>query len=293
LKGLLENLWDLDFCRFSKPGVMSTRKNVIIPDDSSLSIYMQKISGKKTLTHDEEILLCTRIQNGDQKALDDLVISNLRFVISVARNYQGRGLGLSDLISEGNIGLIKAAQKFDSKKNFKFVSYAVWWIRQSILKAVSDQSRLARLPQHCVSKINKIKKFRHRFEQKNSREATIEEIAEGVKISWREVTDLIIMDTKVISLDLPVGESLSFGETIRDDRGFDSIAYCIPLRDKLNKILMVLKKRDREIVKVFFGWNDGVPKTLQHTAEIFHLTKESVRVIVNKSMALLKEECRQ
>jgi len=200
-------------------------------------------------------------------------------------------LDLNDLISEGNIGLIQAAQKFDSRKNFKFISYAVWWIRQSIIKAITDQSRTIRLPPQCVKKIDRIKKFQNKFEQCNSRSPTLEEISKGIRLKLNEVVDLMVMDSKIISLDQPVGDSSVIGDSICDLNGFDSVAQYISLRTKLDKILNILKARDRALVEMFFGWSDGVPKTLDYTARHFRITKEAVRGVINQSLMLLKKDC--
>jgi len=262
-------------------------------DERSLEWYLNEVSKEELISHHEEAELARRIKMGDQEALDKLVRANLRFVISVAKQYQNMGLPLQDLITEGNIGLIKAAKRFDETKGFKFISYAVWWIRQSILQAIAEQSRIVRLPSNKVENINRVNKVLSKLEQKEEREVSIHEIAENSDLDVNEVNDAIMFNTKPASLDAPVSssdDSSSLLELIADENA-DSPDYQLEkesLKIDLERILKTLPSRDAEIVKAAYGINEIYPLSLDEIARRFNLTKERVRQIRDKSIMKLK-----
>src|SRR3990167_7160922 len=261
----------------------------------SIEKYLKEIGGFSLLSQAQEIALGQRIRKGDEEALDNLVKSNLRFVISVAKEYQGQGLSLSDLISEGNLGLIKAAQRFDETRGFKFISYAVWWIRQSILQALAEQSRIVRLPLNKVGSLNKINKAFSHLEQEFEREPSPEELANSLEIGTEEVQTTLGVAGRHVSIDAPIvkGEDDSLLDVL------ESKAGC-PIIEKLNEesckedILVVLnrlKPKEKKVIEYYFGL-DGKPKMgPEKIGEILGLTRERVRQIKEKTIRKLQKKC--
>ncbi|MBD3322761.1 MAG: sigma-70 family RNA polymerase sigma factor [Chitinivibrionales bacterium] len=267
-----------------------------LSEESSLALYLREISRTKTLTREEETELAVRIKKGDRKALEKLVGANLRFVVSVCRNYQNQGLPLSDLINEGNLGLIRAARRFDEKKNFKFISYAVWWIRQSILQALAEQSRIIKLPLNRVGTIHKIGKARSRLEQKYRRMPNIEEIARELNIDEDEVSESIKIGNNHASLDAPLrqGEDSKLMDVIQNsDQGQpDEGVVDISLQEEINRTLDTLTEREKEVVRLYFGIGEDTAHTLEEIGEMFALTRERVRQIKEKAIRRLKHASR-
>jgi RNA polymerase primary sigma factor len=261
-------------------------------DSASLDKYLQEIGREELITIEQEVELAQRIRKGDHAATDRLVRANLRFVVSVAKQYQNQGLSLPDLIDEGNLGLIKAAEKFDETRGFKFISYAVWWIRQSILQALAEQSRIVRLPLNQVGSLNKINKAFSRFEQENERLPSAEELAEELEIPVDKVSDTIKVSGRHISVDAPFveGEDNSLLDVLMND---DS-----PIADQnlMNESLLkeidraldsLLGERERDIVRLFFGIGCA-EKTLEEIGDEFGLTRERVRQIKEKAIRRLR-----
>lgn len=266
--------------------------NRFISEESSLALYLKEISKNKTLTLEEEAVLAVRIRDGDRKALEKLVKANLRFVVSVCRNYQNQGLPLSDLINEGNLGLIRAARRFDEKKNFKFISYAVWWIRQAILQALAEQSRIIKLPLNRVGTIHKIGKTQSKLEQKLRRLPMVEEIAQELQIDEEEVQETIKIGNTHMSLDAPLqqGEDAKLIDMLQDEnqeRPDDSVLD-ISLQIEIDKTLDTLSEREKEVVKLYFGIGEDTAHTLEEIGQRFNLTRERVRQIKEKALRRLK-----
>ncbi|MBD5203864.1 MAG: sigma-70 family RNA polymerase sigma factor [Bacteroidales bacterium] len=259
--------------------------------NASLDKYLQEIGREERITVAEEVELAQRIQNGDQKALDKLVRANLRFVVSVAKQYQNQGLSLPDLINEGNLGLIRAAQKFDETRGFKFISYAVWWIRQSILQALAEQSRIVRLPLNQVGSLNKITKELAKFEQENERRPSAEELAERLDLPVDKVSDTLKVSGRQVSVDAPFaeGEDNTLLDVLSDDDGpkTDSVLTQESLSKEIDRALRQLGEREREIVKMFFGIGCQ-EKTLEEIGLKFDLTRERVRQIKEKAIRRLQ-----
>jgi RNA polymerase primary sigma factor len=233
-----------------------------------------------------------RIRTGERKALEKLVKANLRFVVSVSRNYQNQGLPLSDLINEGNLGLIRAAKRFDEKKNFKFISYAVWWIRQAILQALAEQSRIIKLPLNRVGTIHKIGKTQSRLEQKYRRAPNVEEIARELSLDENEVRETIKIGNTHMSLDAPLqhGEDSKLIDVLHDDsqeRPDDGVMD-ISLQEEIEKTLATLSEREKEVVKLYFGIGEETAHTLEEIGQRFNLTRERVRQIKEKALRRLK-----
>ncbi len=267
-------------------------KNTYLQEDGSLALYLKEISKNQALTVEEEVRLAIRIHKGDRQALDRLVRANLRFVVSVARNYQNQGLPLSDLINEGNLGLIRAARRFDETKNFKFISYAVWWIRQSILQALAEQSRIIKLPLNRVGTIHKIGKTQSRLEQKFHRLPYSSEIAEELSITELEVQETMQIGNSHISLDSPVhaGEDSRLIDTLPDDeRERPDNGYMeISLQEEVNKALDSLDEREKEVVRLYFGIGEDMSHTLEEIGQKYNLTRERARQIKEKALRRLK-----
>ncbi|MBD5269537.1 MAG: RNA polymerase sigma factor RpoD/SigA [Muribaculaceae bacterium] len=259
--------------------------------NASLDKYLQEIGREERITVAEEVELAQRIQNGDQKALDKLVRANLRFVVSVAKQYQNQGLSLPDLINEGNLGLIRAAQKFDETRGFKFISYAVWWIRQSILQALAEQSRIVRLPLNQVGSLNKITKELAKFEQENERRPSAEELAERLDLPVDKVSDTLKVSGRQVSVDAPFaeGEDNTLLDVLSDDDApmTDSVLTQESLAKEIDRALRQLGEREREIVRMFFGIGCQ-EKTLEEIGIKFDLTRERVRQIKEKAIRRLK-----
>ena len=240
---------------------------------------------------EEEVELAQRIKKGDRDALEKLTRANLRFVVSVAKQYQNHGLSLPDLINEGNVGLIKAAEKFDETRGFKFISYAVWWIRQSILQAIAEQSRIVRLPLNQVGSVNKINKILNQFEQENERRPSIYEIAESVDLPQEKIEDALKVNTKHISVDAPFvdGEEQSLLDILpnADSPMADTELVMESLRNEINRGLLTLSERERRIIEAFFGINQP-EMTLEEIGEKYGLTRERVRQIKEKAIRRLR-----
>lgn len=267
-----------------------------IRSDHSLEQYLQEIGEVPLLNHDEEVELAKRIRDGDEPSLEKLTKANLRFVVSVAKQYQSQGLSLGDLINEGNLGLIKAANRFDETRGFKFISYAVWWIRQSILQALAEQSRIVRLPLNRVGTMNKIGKAFSALEQEFEREPSPEEIAQILEISDFEVSDTIQRSGKHVSLDAPFSEEeenrlLDIIEN-QEQPSPDNTLISESLRIELDRALSTLTPREAEVVKLYFGLDLETPLTLEEIGEKFELTRERVRQIKEKALRRLRHASR-
>jgi RNA polymerase primary sigma factor len=263
-----------------------------LTENGSLYLYLKEIAKSRNLTTAEETSLASRIRKGDKGALAVLVRANLRFVVSVAKNYQNQGLPLADLINEGNMGLIRAARRFDEKKNFKFISYAVWWIRQAILQALAEQSRIVKLPLNRVGTLYKIGKAEMRLEQKYGRTPNCNEIAAELDIPESEVWEAVRIGNTNISLDAPLQEDddSSLLDLINDksQAGPDEETMEVSLQEELNGILNSLTPREREIVKLYFGIGEELPHTLEEIGSRFNLTRERARQIKEKAILRLK-----
>ncbi len=271
-------------------------KSTLNRSDHTLDQYLQEIGEVSLLNHEEEIELARRIREGDELSLERLTKANLRFVVSVAKQYQSQGLSLGDLINEGNLGLIKAANRFDETRGFKFISYAVWWIRQSILQALAEQSRIVRLPLNRVGTMNKIGKAFSALEQEFEREPSPEEIAELLEISDFEVSDTIQKSGKHLSLDAPFSEEeenrlLDIIEN-QDQPAPDNTLISESLRIELDRALSTLTQREAEVVKLYFGLDLETPLTLEEIGEKFNLTRERVRQIKEKALRRLRHASR-
>ena len=266
-------------------------KSITNRESASLDKYLQEIGRKELISVDEEVELAQRIRMGDQEARDKLVSANLRFVVSVAKQYQNQGLSLPDLIDEGNFGLIKAAQKFDETRGFKFISYAVWWIRQSILQALAEQSRIVRLPLNQVGSLNKISKALSRFEQIHERRPSAEELADELDIPMEKISDTMKVSGRHVSVDAPFvdGEDNSLLDVLpnNDSPMADSTLNQESLSKEVNRALDQLNPRERDILKMFFGIGCQ-EMTLEEIGTKFDLTRERVRQIKEKAIRRLK-----
>ena len=270
-------------------------KSITNRESASLDKYLQEIGREPLIPVDEEVELARRIRNGDRVALEKLVKANLRFVVSVAKQYQNQGLSLPDLIDEGNLGLIKAAEKFDETRGFKFISYAVWWIRQSILQALAEQSRIVRLPLNQVGSLNKINKAYQRFEQEHERKPSAEELAELLDIPVDKIADTLKMSGRQVSVDAPFveGEDNSLIDVMvnEDSPNADHTLINESLYREIDRALATLTPREADIIRKFFGI--GVPeKTLEEIGIEFRLTRERVRQIKEKAIRRLKTSSR-
>jgi len=264
--------------------------------DHTIDQYLHEIGEVPLLVQDEEIELAKRIREGDEQALEKLTKANLRFVVSVAKQYQNQGLSLGDLINEGNLGLIKAANRFDETRGFKFISYAVWWIRQSILQALAEQSRIVRLPLNRVGTMNKIGKAFSALEQEFEREPSAEEVAQQLEISDFEVSDTLQKSGKHLSLDAPFSEEeenrlLDIIEN-QEQPAPDNTLINESLRIELDRALSTLTPREAEVVKLYFGIDLETPLTLEEIGERFKLTRERVRQIKEKALRRLRHASR-
>ena len=270
-------------------------KSITNRESASLDKYLQDIGKDDLITVEEEVELAQRIRKGDQKALEKLTRANLRFVVSVAKQYQNQGLSLPDLINEGNLGLIKAAEKFDETRGFKFISYAVWWIRQSILQALAEQSRIVRLPLNQVGSLNKINKAFSRFEQENERRPSPEELADSLDLPAEKVADTLRVSGRHISVDAPFveGEDNSLLDVLVNDDSpiADRTLINESLSTEVERALSTLTERERDIIKLFFGINTQ-EMTLEEIGEKFGLTRERVRQIKEKAIRRLRHSSR-
>jgi RNA polymerase primary sigma factor len=265
-------------------------------ESQSLDKYLQEIRKVDLLTPDEEIDLAKRIKKGEQRALEKLTKANLRFVVSVAKQYQNQGLSLGDLINEGNLGLIKAAKRFDETRGFKFISYAVWWIRQSILQALAEQSRIVRLPLNRVGALNKIGKAFSQLEQEFEREPSASELAEELDMSVFEVADTLKISGRHLSVDAPFaqGEDNRLLDVIQDERqpAPDSILMDESLKEEVKRALATLSERESEVIRLYFGLHKEHSLTLEEIGEKFNLTRERVRQIKEKAIRRLRHASR-
>ena len=272
-------------------------KSITNRESQSLEKYLQEIGKVDLLTPEEEVDLAKRIKSGDQIALEKLTKANLRFVVSVAKQYQNQGLSLSDLINEGNLGLIKAAQRFDETRGFKFISYAVWWIRQSILQALAEQSRIVRLPLNKVGSLNKINKAFSELEQEYEREPSAEELAEQLEIPTEEVETTLGVAARHVSMDAPFidGEDNSLldvlenGSTGNTDK---ELEYKQSLRKEIERSLRTLTDRQCDVIKLYFGIGVEHPMSLEDIGDKFGLTRERVRQIKDKAINKLRSASR-
>lgn len=271
-------------------------KQITNRESQSLDKYLQEIGKVDLITADEEVRLAKKIKEGDQIALEKLTKANLRFVVSVAKQYQNQGLTLGDLINEGNLGLIKAAQRFDETRGFKFISYAVWWIRQSILQALAEQSRIVRLPLNRVGSLNKISKTFSELEQKYEREPSPDELAEVLQVTTAEVIDTMKISGRHVSMDAPFaqGEENSLLDVLEND-GEDTPDQGLitdSLRKEVTRALGTLTQREADVIALYFGLNGEHALTLEEIGEKFGLTRERVRQIKEKAIRRLRHTTR-
>jgi RNA polymerase primary sigma factor len=271
-------------------------KQVTNRETPALDKYLHEIGKVDLINAEEEVELARRIKNGDEKAMDQLIRANLRFVVSVSKQYQNQGLSLPDLINEGNLGLIKAAQRFDETRGFKFISYAVWWIRQSILQALAEQARIVRLPLNKIGSINKINKAFAELEQKFEREPSIQEIAEVVEMAPNDVKEALKSAGRHVSMDAPLAqdEETTLYDIIlsKDSPSPDKGLLTDSLRKEIERALSTLTYREASILRLYFGLNGKHPYTLEEIGEEFNLTRERVRQIKEKAIKRLKNATR-
>lgn len=272
-------------------------KSITNRESQSLEKYLQEIGKVELITPEEEVKLATLIKQGDQKALDRLTKANLRFVVSVAKQYQNQGLSLPDLINEGNLGLIKAAQRFDETRGFKFISYAVWWIRQSILQALAEQSRIVRLPLNKVGLTNRIQKAYSALEQQFEREPSAEELAEVLEMDLEEVSATLGINARHVSVDTPLSEGedntlLDVLENPNAEKTDAELDHKESLKTEIDRSLKTLTERQKEVICYFFGIGVDHPMSLEDIGEKFNLTRERVRQIKDKAITKLKTSTR-
>lgn len=271
-------------------------KNTFLRDNATLERYLREIGNEDLVTKDKEVELAREIRKGSLEALDTLIKANLRFVVSVAKGYQNQGMSLCDLINEGNLGLIKAAKRFDETKGFKFISYAVWWIRQAILSALADQSRIVRLPLNRVGALHKIGKTTRSLEQEFGRSPSSNEIADELEISSFEVTDTLRISLRHQSLDAPFndGEDNNLFDVLndKDQPSPDEETLENSLKLEIEKVLSTLTDREAEVIRLYFGINNEHPLTLEDIGKIFKLTRERVRQIKEKALCRLRHKSR-
>jgi RNA polymerase primary sigma factor len=272
-------------------------KQITNRETASLDMYLQDIGRVELITADEEVVLAQKIKQGDQLALDKLVKANLRFVVSVSKQYQNQGMSLPDLINEGNLGLIKAAQRFDETRGFKFISYAVWWIRQSILQSLAEQSRIVRLPLNKIGAINKINKTVSKLEQDLEREPSWDELSEQLDMLPQDIQDTLRNNHRHLSMDAPLSltedggtmyDLLENDEAIKPDKQLMGES----LQQEISRALSTLTEREADVVKLFFGLNGTHPHSLEEIGEKFDLTRERVRQIKEKAVRRLKHGSR-
>lgn len=271
-------------------------ENDTMPIEDHVKMYLKDIGKIKLLSADEEIELAKRIAEGDIEARNTLVEANLRLVVSIAKRYIGRGMGLLDLIQEGNSGLIKAVEKFDYTKGYKFSTYATWWIRQAITRALADQSRTIRIPVHMVETMHRIQRCSRQILQEKGRDATVEEIAELSGMTADKVREIMQIAQEPISIDSPVGEDeeSSIGEFIADDTSPepDEIVGKTMLREQISEVLKTLSDREENVIRMRFGLDDGVPRTLEEVGKAFNITRERIRQIEAKALRKLRHPTR-
>ncbi len=271
-------------------------KSITNRETASLDKYLQDIGREELITAEEEVELARRIRTGDDKALDKLVKANLRFVVSVDKQYQNQGLSLPDLINEGNLGLIKAAQRFDETRGFKFISYAVWWIRQSILQALAEQSRLVRLPLNQVGSLNKIKKATSRLEQEFERPPSVDELAQKLEIPEHKLDKAMKITTRYVSMDAPIAddEETKFLDVYvsEDTPRTDSNLMRESLNKEIQRSLSTLTEKERDVINLYYGIGMNHGLTLDEIGAKFNLTRERVRQIKEKAIRRLKHTSR-
>lgn len=266
-------------------------KSITNRESASLEKYLQEIGHQDLLTADEEVELAQQIKKGDRKALERLTKANLRFVVSVAKQYQNKGLSLPDLINEGNLGLIKAAERYDETRGFKFISYAVWWIRQSILQAIAEQSRIVRLPLNQVGSVNRIARELNKFEQENERKPSVEEMADRIDLPEEKIAEAMKINTHHVSMDAPFadGEYNSLLDFLpnTDSPSTDNVLDQESLQTEIGRVLDVLNDREQKVIKAFFGI--GMQEmTLEEIGDKYNLTRERVRQIKEKAIRRLR-----
>ncbi|XVJ68123.1 MAG: RNA polymerase sigma factor RpoD/SigA [Lacibacter sp.] len=272
-------------------------KSITNRESQSLEKYLQEIGKVELITPEEEVKLAEKIKQGDQRALDRLTKANLRFVVSVAKQYQNQGLSLPDLINEGNLGLIKAAQRFDETRGFKFISYAVWWIRQSILQSLAEQSRIVRLPLNKVGLTNRINKAFSQLEQEYEREPSAEELAEILDLETEEVAATLGISARHVSMDSPLaeGEENTLIDVLHNpnaDSTDEELDHKQSLKTEIDRSLQTLTERQQEVIRYFFGIGVDHPMSLEDIGERFNLTRERVRQIKDKAISKLKTNTR-
>ncbi|MBR5972782.1 MAG: sigma-70 family RNA polymerase sigma factor [Paludibacteraceae bacterium] len=277
---------------------LKINKSITNRESASLDKYLQEIGREELVSVEEEVELAQRIKNGDQKALEKLTRANLRFVVSVAKQYQNQGLSLPDLINEGNVGLIKAAEKFDETRGFKFISYAVWWIRQSILQAIADQSRIVRLPLNQVGSLNKINKAFSQFEQQNERKPSAEEVSEILDIPTDKISEALRASGRHISVDAPFDPNDGADNSLLDvlvnedsphaDKSLIKESLC----EEIERALSTLSERENKIIKMFFGVGGYPEMTLEEIGIQLDLTRERVRQVKEKAIRKLRQNSR-
>lgn len=265
-------------------------------EDGTLSLYLRDIARHTPLSAKEEAALARRIRKGDKRAVEKLIKANLRFVVSVARNYQNQGMPLSDLINEGNLGLIRAAYRFDEKKNFKFISYAVWWIRQAILQGLADHSRIVKVPLNRVATIHKVGKVRAKLEQKFRRLPNDREVAEELQIEEHEVTSTMKISNRHASLDAPILDD-SAGTLIEilrnnNQENPDDETVNNSIKAEIDKVLGILSERERNVIRMYFGIGEDTSYTLEEIGQHASITRERVRQIKNTALKKLKRSGR-
>lgn len=269
-------------------------KQVTNRDSRSLERYLNEVSKKDMVTAEEEVELAQRIQAGDERALNKLVNANLRFVISVAKQYQNQGLSLSDLINEGNVGLVKAAKRFDETRGFKFISYAVWWIRQSILQAIATHSRVVRLPLNKIGTISKMKKVQARLEQDTQRTPSVEELAEELDMSIHEVKTAIKHSGRHLSMDAPLKDGEDFN--LYDVTGHsdtptpDETLIQDSLKVEIDRALDKLPEREATVIRLYYGIGNNTSKSLNEIGELYDISRERVRQVKEKALRKLKHK---
>ena len=271
-------------------------KQVTNREELSLDKYLHDIGKMDLLSGEEEVFLARKIRKGDMEAIEKLVKANLRFVVSVAKQYQGQGLSLADLINEGNLGLIKAAMRFDETRGFKFISYGVWWIRQSILQALAEQARIIRLPQNKIGTINKINKFFARFEQEHEREPTLLELAQAMELAPSDIKEALLASGHHISMDAPLYSDEEFNQydllLSQNTPPPDKELLNESLRREIERVLNTLTIKEADILRLYFGLNNNYPHTLDEIGEVMKLTRERVRQIKEKALNKLKHSTR-
>ena len=271
-------------------------KSITNRNDNSLYQFLQDISKEPLITADEEVVLAQKIKAGDKKALNKLVTSNLRFVVSVAKQYQNQGLPLQDLINEGNLGLIKAAERFDETRGFKFISFAVWWIRQSILQAIAEQSRMVRLPLHQVGMLNRVKKEKARLEQQFERPPSEDEVADSLDVPKDKLLETVIAGSGTLSVDAPLvqDEEMCLIDVLEQDSAekTDDIVMKESLTDDIKDVLSTLNEQERGIIYQYFGLGRQRSLTLDEIAERNNITRERVRKIKERALTRLRKNAK-